>query len=219
MNLSSVSSKLARRVVSSTAPTNLKLSSQGSIPLVITANSADIIGTLLSLKKEVEEKRGKQMKMTIMGAAEAHLLASEIAAASVGVILVPPRSFPYNWESRRILPGPPLTAQSSAAYLTSHGVTVGLGPQGVMGDASMGAWAVRNLRFDMAWVALESGGSVSKDAALAMASSNIEELLGIPSHSANAKYDFAVTRGGDLFSLDAKVIGMVSANRGLVDLF
>ncbi|KAJ7220031.1 hypothetical protein GGX14DRAFT_585165, partial [Mycena pura] len=201
------------------APTDLKLSSQGSIPLVITANSADIIGTLLSLKKEVEKKRGKQMKMTIMGAAEAHLLASDIAAASVGVILVPPRSFPYNWESRRILPGPPLTAQSSAAYLTSHGVTVGLGPQGVMGDASMGAWAVRNLRFDMAWVALESGGSVPKEAALAMASSNIEELLGIPSYSAGAKYDFAVTRGGDLFSLDAKVIGMVSANRGLVDLF
>ncbi|KAJ7078078.1 hypothetical protein C8R44DRAFT_896061 [Mycena epipterygia] len=191
--------------------------SAGSIPLVINVDSADIIANLLLLKQEVETKRGVILKMTIMGAAEAHLLAAEIAAADVGVILTPPRSFPYNWEQRRILAGPPLTAQSSAAWLSAHNVTVALGPQGVEGEASMGNWAVRNLRFDMAWVALESGGSISKEAALSMASSNVEKLLGI--HSAGASSEFVVTQGGDLFELSSKVVAMVSSTRGIVDLF
>ncbi|KAJ6500083.1 hypothetical protein C8R47DRAFT_1110364 [Mycena vitilis] len=190
--------------------------SAGSIPLVITVNNADIIASLLLLKREVEIKSGKTLKMTLIGATEAHLLAPEIAAAGVGVILAPPRSFPYTWEQRRILAGPPLTAQSSAALLASHNVTLGLGPQGIYGLASMSNWAVRNLRFDMGWVALESGGSISKEAALAMASSNIEELLGVRSGTSG---DFAVTRGGDLFSLDSKVVAMVSSERGVVDLF
>ncbi|KAF7330339.1 Carbohydrate esterase family 9 protein [Mycena venus] len=189
---------------------------EGVIPLVIAVNSADVMANLLLLKKEVETYYGQTMKMTFVGGAEAHLLAAEIAEAGVGVILAPPRSFPYTWEHRRILAGPPLTEQSSAALLASHGVIVGLGPQGVSPEApSMSTWAVRNLRFDMAWVALESGGSVSKEAALAMASSNIEKLLGVQSRAS----EFAVTQGGDLFSLDSKVIAMVSSKRGVVDLF
>ncbi|KAF8207208.1 hypothetical protein K438DRAFT_1714110 [Mycena galopus ATCC 62051] len=190
--------------------------SKGSIPLVVTAHSADVIANLLLLKQEVEARYGKTIKMTIVGGAEAHLLAPQIAAAGVGVILTPPRGFPYFWEQRRILAGPPLTPQSSAALLASHGVVVGLGPQGLMGMPSMSNWAVRNLRFDMAWVALESGDSISKAAALAMASSNIEKLLGVRSGS---NREFAVTRGGDLFSLESKVIAIVSSKRGVVDLF
>lgn len=65
-------------------------------------------------------------------------------------------------------------------------------------------------------VALESGGAVSKEEALAMASSNIEKLLGIDSV---ANTEFAVTSGGDIFSLDSKVVGMISSRRGVVDLF
>ncbi|KAJ7116354.1 hypothetical protein C8R44DRAFT_792267 [Mycena epipterygia] len=194
-----------------------KQAGDGAIPLVINVDSADIIANLLLLKQEVETKRGKVMKMTFLGAAEAHLLAPEIAAAGVGIILAPPRSYPYTWEQRRILAGPPLTAQSSAAWLASHNITVGLAPQGLQGNPTMSNWAVRNLRFDMAWVALESGGSVSKEAALAMGSSNIEKLLGI--HSAGGSTEFAVTRGGDLFSLESRVVAMVSSKRGVVDLF
>ncbi|KAJ6468464.1 hypothetical protein C8R45DRAFT_1018898 [Mycena sanguinolenta] len=185
-------------------------------PIVITVNNADIMASLLLLKKEVEAHHGRTMQLTFMGGAEAHLLAPEIAAAGVGVILAPSRSYPYTWEHRRILAGPPLTAQSSAALLASHGVTVGLGPQSISGIPSMSNWAVRNLRWDAAWVALESNGSISKEEALAMASSNIEKLLGIRS-APNS--EFAVTRGGDLFSLESKVIAMVSSKRGVVDLF
>ncbi|CAK5268643.1 unnamed protein product [Mycena citricolor] len=188
---------------------------QGLLRLVITVDSADIIATLLRLKSDLETESKKPLKISIIGGAEAHLLAKELAAADVGVILSPPRSFPYNWEHRRILPGPPLSSQSSAAYLAAHGVTVGLGPQGVQGRPEMGGWAAHNLRFDMAWVMLESNGTVSKQEALAMASSNIEKLLGVESQNA----EWAVTKGGDLFSFEAKVIGVISATRGLVDLF
>jgi hypothetical protein len=50
-----------------------------------------------------------------------------------------------------------------------------------------------------------------------MASTNIETLLGV--RSAGKGAELAVTRRGDLFSLNAKVVAMVSAERGVVDLF
>ena len=64
---------------------------QGEIPLVAETNSADIIATLILLKREIEEKTEHKMKLTILGGAEAHLLASDLAAADVGVVLMPPR--------------------------------------------------------------------------------------------------------------------------------
>ena len=72
------------------------------IPLVVRAHSADIISTLFSLKREVEETSHVAMQLTIVGAAEAHLLAEEVGAANVGVIVAPPRSFPYTWDDRRM---------------------------------------------------------------------------------------------------------------------
>lgn len=75
---------------------------QGEVPLVVHVESADVIATLLSLKKEVESYTGSTMKLTLVGAAEAHLLAKEIGEAGVGVIVTPARPFPAHWESRRM---------------------------------------------------------------------------------------------------------------------
>lgn len=75
---------------------------------------------------------------------EAHLLANEIAAAGVGVILLPARQFPGDWDSKRTLPGPPLTQQSAIGVLTDAKVKIGLG---IVED-----WQARNQRFDLAWV-------------------------------------------------------------------
>ena len=75
---------------------------QGEVPLVVEAHSADVIASLILLKKEVEHSTKLSIKMTITGAAEAHLLAHELAEAGVGVILNPPRPFPYVWEDRRM---------------------------------------------------------------------------------------------------------------------
>lgn len=70
--------------------------------LAVEAESADIIATLILLKKEVEAKFRSHVKLTIVGGLEAHLLAKELAAAHVGVLQLPSRPFPATWERRRM---------------------------------------------------------------------------------------------------------------------
>jgi hypothetical protein len=72
------------------------------IPIVVEAHNADVIATLILLKKDVEEKTGTTIHMTIAGATEAHLLVKEIALANIGVIFRPSRPFPATWEQRRV---------------------------------------------------------------------------------------------------------------------
>ena len=132
---------------------------------MVNAESANIIATLLALKKEVDIVKGQSLKLTLVGAAEAHLLAREIGQASVGVILVPSRSFPVAWQQKQMwvlaymvilkflisrfsLPGPPLTEESVIATLIANNVTVGIGV--------VEKWTARNTRFDAAWVRIEA---------------------------------------------------------------
>jgi hypothetical protein len=70
--------------------------------LVVSVENADIMATLLSLKTEYEESTGKTLKLTFSGGTEAHLLADEIAAADVSVILTKLRPYPGSWEQRRM---------------------------------------------------------------------------------------------------------------------
>ena len=70
--------------------------------MAVEADSADVIATLILLKKEVEARFRSHVKLTIVGGLEAHLLAKELAAAHVGVIQVPSRPFPTTWEKRRM---------------------------------------------------------------------------------------------------------------------
>lgn len=72
------------------------------MPLVIQVHSADIMATLIGLKKDVEDARGTTVRMTFAGASEAHILAKEIGEAGVGVILNPARPFPATWKSKRM---------------------------------------------------------------------------------------------------------------------
>jgi hypothetical protein len=75
---------------------------QGRIPLVVETHSADVIATLIALKREFESHTGQLLRLTITGATEAHLLASELVEAGVGVVLIPARSFPETWQQRRM---------------------------------------------------------------------------------------------------------------------
>ncbi|KAL1938740.1 hypothetical protein VTO73DRAFT_11343 [Trametes versicolor] len=180
---------------------------QGTIPLAIHIQSADAIASVIALKSEVEKARGNKIKVTLMGAAEAHLLAKEIAHAGIGVIISPTRPFPHHWEKRRLLPGPPLSARNAITELRAHNVTVAVGVNE--------AWMVRNARFDVAWAALESGGAISKADAIALASTNVEKLLGVKTDELQS--DLVATRGGDLLDF-SKVVAVVSPRRGVVDI-
>jgi len=63
---------------------------------------------------------------------------------------------------------------------------------------------------------VNSNGVLSYEDALAMASTNVERLLGISEHAQNT--DLVATRGGDLLSFESKVVAIISPRRGLVDL-
>ncbi|KAF8135494.1 composite domain of metallo-dependent hydrolase [Boletus edulis] len=154
------------------------------------AQNADIIASLIKLKKEVEASKGVELKLTLAGAAEAHLLAKNLGEANIGVIVTPSRPFPEAWEMTR------MTARSLPYLLTDVKVGIGILEQ----------WSARNTRLDAAWAALESNGQISKSETLALASTNLEELLGVkPTVSLSG--DLVATIGGSLLDLEAKVVG------------
>ncbi|KAK0203390.1 hypothetical protein DFS33DRAFT_1383654 [Desarmillaria ectypa] len=186
---------------------------EGELPLVVTVYSADIMASLIQLKHEAEQISGKAIRMTFLGAPEAHLLATEIGNAGVGVILGRVRPFPNDWQSRRILPGPPLSEDSVLDVLLSHNVTVGIGLD-ILGLGPQKSSA-RNTRFDAAWAALEARTELSQSDALALASANLERLLGVD----NEDHDLVATTFGTLLEFESKVVGVISSRRGVVDLF
>jgi len=185
-----------------------KKAGEGSIPLVIQVDSADMMATLLKLKYEVEDRRGTTMRMVFAGASEAHLLAEEIAKQKVGVILNPARPFPMTWDSKRILAGPPLTKDTALVKLLEKGVVVGLG----VGEAR---WAV-NARFDMAWALEESAGRISRRQAYALTSTALEKLLGVGNLGGDG--DLVAFVGGSAFTFSSKAAAILSPGRGVVDL-
>lgn len=129
------------------------------------------------------------------------------------------------------MPGPPLTQDSAIMHLISHGVVVGIGS----GD-ELKSFQARNLPFDIAWVslfsrrclslpnadlldvqaAIEAGGRLSKEEALAIGSVNLEKLLGAEVEEGYA--DLVATKGGDLLEMSSKVVAVISPARKLVHL-
>ncbi|KAI0920873.1 hypothetical protein AcW2_006015 [Taiwanofungus camphoratus] len=186
-----------------------KKSAQGVIPLVIHVASADIMTTLLTLKKEVEQARGSFMKMVFSGATEAHLIAEEIARAKVGIILDPVRPFPGTWDDRRILAGPPLTNDTTLVTLMNHDVTVAIGVRE--------AWQAGRTRFDIAWAGLESNGRIDRLQAHALASTNLEKLLDLEGWIGDDG-DLVAYNGGSAFDFSSQAIAIVSPSRAVVEL-
>lgn len=72
------------------------------MPLVIEVDSADVMASLIQLKYDVEAEIETVLRITFFRAAEAHLLAKEIARAGISIVFTPPRPFPVTWESRRM---------------------------------------------------------------------------------------------------------------------
>lgn len=112
----------------------------GEVPLVVAVDRADLMASLINLKKEA----APGMKLVFDGAAEAWLLASELKKADIGVIVNPAKAFPGTWDSRRSLPGLPLSNMSLPAYLADHGIKVGLGinEEWVCYDTPSSDWSI-----------------------------------------------------------------------------
>ncbi|KAF7792287.1 hypothetical protein EIP86_003323 [Pleurotus ostreatoroseus] len=188
---------------------------KGEIPLVVEVNSADIIATVIQLKQEVESTTGRRLKITVIGGTEAHLVANELAKADIGVVLMPPRPFPYTWDYRRIAPGRPSANETAIATLVKAGVKVGLGPQGTNASPFLSTWAVRNLRFDAGWALLDNPDVINRASVFAMSSINVANLLGV--RLSPYDVDLVATWGGDLLGFEGKVVAVISPRRGRVD--
>lgn len=69
---------------------------------MVHVQNADIMATLIALKAEYERETGETLRLTFVGASEAHLLAEEIAAAGISVVLTRIRPLPQTWDQRRM---------------------------------------------------------------------------------------------------------------------
>jgi hypothetical protein len=63
---------------------------------------------------------------------------------------------------------------------------------------------------------LESNGTITKEMALDLVSTNLERLVGLD--HAGSDGDLVATRGGDLLGFEGKVVAVISPRRKLVDV-
>jgi hypothetical protein len=185
----------------------------GKMPLVIGVHSADTIASLLRLKSEVESAMAKQttsssahLRLALLGGAESHLLASELADAKVGVFLAPLFSYATTWDQRRALTGAPLTNGTAIDVLHAAGVKVAIG---VDED-----WEARDLFLQAGTVLVNGGGKISAKEALGFVQKNVYDILGIEDESGTTMSEFVVCEGSPLTTQGQ--IRAVADGRGMV---
>ncbi|RDW85257.1 amidohydrolase 1 [Coleophoma cylindrospora] len=188
----------------------LKRAVAGDIPLVITVNSADTIAAILRVKSDVEnaikaqdlESSSQKLNVVLLGAAEAHIVADEIAAAHVSVVLAPLLPYAEEWDTRRSLSGAPLTNGTNIDVLLDAGVLTAIGTR----DTE--SWEVRGLSL-MAGIAYKnSGGRLSESAALALIGKNFDKIL----KSKTSNDDFVLHEGSP-FDIGSRVKAVGSQGR------
>ncbi|KAK1973839.1 amidohydrolase [Colletotrichum cereale] len=167
---------------------------KGKMALAVTVHSADTIAALLDIKANVEEaisqltNVGVKLRFVINGGAEAHLVASALATAGVGVVLAPVQSFAMSWDQRRALTGAPLTNGTAIDVLTQAGVVTAIGLEE--------DWVVRDLSLLAGVAYRNSEGRFTERDALDLAGRNIHMMLGL--EPASGEDHFVVYEGSPL---------------------
>jgi hypothetical protein len=169
----------------------------GELPLVITVHKADTIASLLRLKSTIDAhiqasntKSTTSLRLIILGAAEAHLLAPELAAAKVGVILAPPFPYAESWDQRRSLTGAPLTNGTAIDVLHSEGVHFALG--------TAEDWQTRDLYLFAGIAHANGGGKIGEKEALGLVTGNFYGMLGLEDSKQDVKGEWVVFEGSPL---------------------
>ncbi|KAI0886627.1 amidohydrolase [Annulohypoxylon maeteangense] len=169
----------------------------GKLPLVISVHSADAIAAILRVKQAVDnaitssQRTGSGgIKLVLIGGAESFLLAEELAAADVGVVLSPLLSYRNGWDQRRALTGAPLTNGTAVDALVAAGVRTAVG---IDED-----WLVRDVGL-LAGIAYKNGqGKLSEKDALDLVSDNVYEILGLNGGGNEDEREFVVFEGSPL---------------------
>ncbi|KFA52757.1 hypothetical protein S40293_00862 [Stachybotrys chartarum IBT 40293] len=192
----------------------LKKVLNGELVLALTINGVEGIATALRIKSEVESllatsSAAPKIRLAIIGGAESHLVAKELAEADVGVILSPLQSTGGAWDQRRVLTGAPLTNGTNVDVLVAAGVTTAVGLEE--------DWQIRDLGF-AAGIAFKNGnGKISEKEALDLVSVNIYKILGAELPEAEAKKHFIVSEGSPL-EIGSRIKG-IGAGSGTVRVF
>ncbi|KAI5863757.1 amidohydrolase [Durotheca rogersii] len=156
----------------------------GELALAVTVHSADTIAALLQVKKVVDaaiaaspafgdnaSASARGISLVIIGGAESPLLAAELAAAGVGVVLSPLLSYGTSWDQQRALTGAPLTNGTAVDRLVAAGVGVAIGAEE--------DWVVRDIGLLAGIAHRNSGGAISEADALDLVSANVYAILGL----------------------------------------
>ncbi|GAA6052454.1 hypothetical protein JCM3770_001121 [Rhodotorula araucariae] len=175
----------------------------GKLPLAVQTDKADIIASLIRLKGEIEAAGARSQRWVLHGGQEAHLVAAQLAAARIGVVLTPARSFPATWDARRALPGPPLTRDTALAVLHRAGVRVALG--------SDEEWMPRTALWEAGWAWRLAGGEFARKEAVAWVSSALEELFGLEREEGD-RVEFAAFER-DPLEFGSRVVAVSSGSR------
>ncbi|KAF4546536.1 Amidohydrolase 1 [Lasiodiplodia theobromae] len=195
----------------------------GDLALVIDVDSADTIAALLRVKADVEaflaessssSSSSSSIRLALIGASEAHLLAPQLAAARVGVVLAPLLQYAQHWDQRRSLTGAPLTNGTTVDKLLDAGVTTAIGVAE--------SWEVRDLGLMAGWAYANGEGRLSEREAVGLVSGNVWEVLGLKGKAqgereGGRKGDWVVWEGSPL-EIGGRVVG-VGEGRGAVTLF
>ena len=173
----------------------------GESALVLSAHSADTIAAIIRLKSQIESASSKKLRIVIIGAAEAHLVADELAASNIAVVLAPLLPHAQSWDQRRGLTGPPLT-NVSMNILLDAGVHLGIGVEET--------WETRDLGLLAGIAYANSEDRLSFDKALDLVGANFYKVLGLPETKKSNQEDWVIWEGSPL-----KIGGRVKAVGGI----
>jgi imidazolonepropionase-like amidohydrolase len=152
---------------------------KGDLPLAVHVHRADDIAAALRLRQELGGFR-----MIVCGGGEAHVVAKELAAAKVPVVLGP-RARPYGFETQRAVP-------DAAKRLHEAGVTIAI--------ATADTHGARNLRWEAGFAHAEG---LPREVALAAITRVPAEVFGVAGAGVLVAGQVA-----DLVGVDGDPLGM-----------
>lgn len=136
-----------------------------NLPIAIHTHNKGVIRQIIRLKKELKNK-----DFIIIGGQEAYLIADELAAVNIPVVLAPWRCTAKTWENRLCSPNQPLLEESSISILHNAGVKIALGTDD---DNS-----ARRLLWE-AGLAARSISGFSEDETISLLSRNVNEIFSL----------------------------------------
>ncbi|KAH6661396.1 carbohydrate esterase family 9 protein [Truncatella angustata] len=142
------------------------LVADGRMPVLINVDSVPHTQQIVLLKKDFPN-----VNIVIDGGHGAPLLAEELAAANISVILSKTRPAPAHFDTKDTLVGPPLT-RSPASVLSEAGVHYAISVADEMADSR-----IHDLVLEASWVAKYAG--LTEHEAVQLVTKNVETILGL----------------------------------------